>query len=414
MALSLSRNATVILSYQASTDSAWDGAGRTPADADTFEIPVLDGFSFSQSTGTQNVTLNEAGASPKRGQAIFNTSIEPVDWSFTTYMRPRIDDLDPDDLHGMTEKILWNALVSDTKHLNVDETKSGGITSTSDECTIELDVSNKNQLLPLTGWFVFSNSDLAGTGNTNYRLKNMCVNSASMDFDVDGIAQITWSGFAESIDTVTGGTCSDSSYTTRATCVGATPAGTWTAGKTPSDGGDATDGYVLAPAEADFILNRLSTVTLTSSISGTPKTYTFALTGGNVTIDNGISYVTPESLGRINVPIGHQTGTRAVSGNFTAYLDTALLSTKVMYDDILKDINAADPDTITNVFDIALSIGGADAPKVLFTMPKAHLELPTIDNADVMGVTITWTALEDGFGSGNDEATIVYTGSTTV
>ena len=379
MALSLSRNATVILSYQASTATAWDGAGREPSEANTFEIPVLDGFSFSQATGTQNVTLNEAGASPKRGQAIFNTSIEPVDWSFTTYMSPRIDDLSTD-LHGMTEKILWNALVSGVKTDNVG---TGGITSTATECTVDLEESNKNQLLKLTGWFVFSDS------STNYRLKNMCVNSASMDFDVDGIAQITWSGYAEAIDAVA-------------------------QSATPETSDHATDGYALAPATADFILNRLSTVTLTSSISGSSKTYTFALTGGNVTIDNGISYVTPESLGRINVPIGHQTGTRAVSGNFTAYLDTAALSTKVMYDDILADINAADPDTITNVFNIALSIGGASAPKVLFTMPKAHLELPSLDTADVMGVTINWTALEDGFGSGNDEATIVYTGLTTV
>jgi len=379
MALSLSRNATVILSYQDSTATAFDGAGREPSEANTFEIPVLDGFSFSQATGTQNVTLNEAGASPKRGQSIFNTSIEPVDWSFTTYIRPRIDDLTTD-LHGMTEKILWNALVSGVKTDNVG---TGGITSTAASCTVDFEESNKNQLLKLTGWFVFSDS------STNYRLKNMCVNSASMDFDVDGIAQITWSGYAEAIDAVA-------------------------AGATPTTGDDATDGYALAPSTADFILNRLSTVTLTSSISGSSKAYTFALTGGNVTIDNGISYVTPESLGRINVPIGHQTGTRAVSGNFTAYLDTAALSTKVMYDDILADINAADPDTITNVFAIALSIGGASAPKVLFNMPKAHLELPSLDTADVMGVTINWTALEDGFGTGNDEATIVYTGLTVV
>ncbi len=379
MALSLSRNATVILSYQASTATAWDGAGRTPAEANTFEIPVLDGFSFSQATGTQNVTLNEAGTTPKRGQSIFNTSIEPVEWSFTTYMRPRIDDLGTD-LHGMTEKILWNALVAGTKTDNVG---TGGITSTAAACTVDLEESNKNQLLKLTGWFVFSDSAI------NYRLKNMCVNSASMDFDVDGIAQITWSGYAEAVDSV-----ADSAR--------------------PETGDDATDGYALAPATADFILNRLSTVVLTSSISGSSKNYTFALTGGNVTIDNGISYVTPESLGRINVPIGHQTGTRAVSGNFTAYLDTAALSTKVMYEDMLADVNAADPDTITNVFTIELKIGGASAPNVVFLMPKAHLEIPSLDTADVMGVTINWTALEDGFGSGNDEATIAYTGLTVV
>ena len=169
MALSLSRNATLILSYQASTATAWDGAGREPSEANTFEIPILDGFSFSQSTGTQNVTLNEAGASPKRGQAMFNTSIEPVDWSFTTYMRPRIDDLgsagaDGDDRHGMTEKILWNALVSSVKTNN---TGTGGITSSAGDCTVDFEESNKNQLLKLTGWFVFSDSSI------NYRLSNM-------------------------------------------------------------------------------------------------------------------------------------------------------------------------------------------------------------------------------------------------
>jgi len=383
MALSLSRNATVILSYNSA--APWDGDGRIPGEADTYEIGVLDGFSFSQATGTQNVTLNEAGTSPARGQAIFNTSIEPVDWSFTTYIRPRIDDLgsagaDGADRHGMTEKILWNALASSVK---TDNASTGGITSSAGDCTVDFEESAKNQLLKLTGWFIFSDSGL------NYRLSNMCVNSASMDFDIDGIAQITWSGYASALAEV-----ADSAR--------------------PETAGDASDGYHAAPATADFILNRLSTVVLTSSISGSSKAYTFPLTGGNVTIDNGISYVTPETLGVINSPIDHQTGTRAVSGNFTAYLnDTNALGTKDIYTDMLTDIASATPD-ITNVFSIALNIGGASAPNVVFTMPKAHLELPTLDTADVMGVTITFTALEDGFGAGNDEATVVYTGLTLV
>jgi len=385
MALSLSRNATVILSYKDATATTWDGLGSTPNLADTFEIGVLDGFSFTQATGTQNVTLNEAGTSPARGQAIFNTSIEPVDWSFTTYIRPRIDDLgsagaDGDDRHGMTEKILWNALASSVK---TDNAGTGGITSSGGDCTVDFEESAKNQLLKLTGWFIFSDSGL------NYRLSNMCVNSASMDFDIDGIAQITWSGYASALAEV-----ADSAR--------------------PETAGDANDGYHAAPATADFILNRLSTVVLTSTISGGSKAYTFPLTGGNVTFDNGISYVTPETLGVINSPIDHQTGTRAVSGNFTAYLnDTNALGTKDIYTDMLTDIASADPD-ITNVFSIALNIGGASAPNVVFTMPKAHLELPTLDTADVMGVTINWTALEDGFGTGNDEATMVYTGLTLV
>ncbi len=376
MALSLSRNATFICSY-VDTAGSWDGAGRNPGDANTFEIGILDGFSFSQATGTQNVTLNEAGTSPQRGQNIFNTSLEPVDWSFTTYIRPRIDDLAAADLHGMVEKILWNALVSNTTTNN---TSTGGIASTGTNCTISTTTSNVNQLLKLTGWFVFSDS------STSYKLSNMVVNSASIDFDIDGIAQITWSGFATAI--------------------------TADAAK-PDTAGDATDGYVANPATADFILNRLSTVSLVSTISGGSKTYAFPLTGGNITIDNGVSYVTPEELGVINSPIDHQTGTRAVSGNFTCYLDSSATGSKGVYTDILTDINGASPD-ITNNFDITLKIGGASAPNVVFNMDNAHLELPSIDTADVMGATINFTALESAFGTGNNECNIVYTGSTLV
>lgn len=377
MALSLSRNATFICSYQSA--APFDGDGRHPGDANTFEIGILDGFSFSQATGTQNVTINEAGTAPQRGQQIFNTSLEPVDWSFTSYVRPRIDELGATDLHGMAEKILWNALVSDTKTNN---TSTGGIASTSSTCTVSTSTSNVNQLLKLTGWFVFSDS------STNYRLTDMVVNSASIDFDIDGIAQITWSGFASSVESVN-------------------------AGATPTTAGDGTDGYAANPSTADFILNRLSTVSLTSSISGSSKTYSFPLTGGNVTIDNGISYVTPEELGAVNTPIDHQTGTRSVSGNFTCYLDSSATGSKGVYDDIMTDINGAAPDT-TNSFDIELKIGGASAPNVAFNMDQAHLELPSIDTADVMGATINFTALESTFGSGNDEVNVVYTGLTTV
>ena len=56
-----------------------------------FDIPVLDGFSFSQATNTSEITLNEAqstaGAS-RRGRAMFNDSYAPVEWSFSTYMMP--------------------------------------------------------------------------------------------------------------------------------------------------------------------------------------------------------------------------------------------------------------------------------------------------------------------------------------
>jgi hypothetical protein len=374
MALSLSRNAKFYASYVAAGTSTWAGDGTNPSDADTFEIPILDGFSFSQATGTQNVTLNEAGSTPKRGQKMFNTSLEPVDWSFTTYMRPFTDTMDSNK-HSATEKLLWNAMVSNTQTNN---TSTGGITCDTTDMTIDFEDSEHSQLIKFTGWFVFSDSSLT------YELAKMCVTSASIDFDIDGIAQITWTGYAASVTQV------GSDY--------------------PDQAMSSIDGHVPANTDADFILNRLSTVSLESTISGASKTYVFPLTGGNITIDNGITYVTAEELGKINTPIDHQVGTRAISGNFTCYLDSTTLRSKDMYDDILADINSADPET-TNIFNIDLKIGGAAAPFVQFSIPTAHLELPSIDTADVMGITVNFTALETDFG-GEDEMTVNYKGLT--
>jgi len=347
MALSLSRNAKFVVS---------DGTN-------TQEIGILDGFSFSQSTGTQSVTTNEAGDSPKRGQQVFNTSLEPVDWSFTTYARPLNDGA----TDTAVEKILWNALVAKT----VDE----GITEGVSSMAISFSASNTNQLLELDGFFRFTDSlDV-------YHLTKMVVNSASIDFDIDGIAQISWSGFASS---VVSGTTATASYD----LLTVTP----------------------IPAAADFILNRISTVGIVSAetvggLGVTPiVTGTLALTGGNITIENGIAYVTPETLGVVNLPVGHQTGSRTVSGNLTCYLDG---TGKDVYNAVLEDINSGDPE-VTNSYSITVKIGGTGTPNVYFALGTAHLELPSIDTSDVMGVTLNFTALESVFGTGNDEATITY------
>jgi len=71
----------------------WAYEAGVAADTALYEIPVLDGFSFSQATNTSEITLSEAedtsGVS-KRGRAMFNDSFAPAEWSFTTYMRPTV------------------------------------------------------------------------------------------------------------------------------------------------------------------------------------------------------------------------------------------------------------------------------------------------------------------------------------
>ena len=59
--------------------------------SDVWKIPVLEGFSFSQATNTSEITLAEMEAgdgTSRRGRRAFNDSLAPVDFSFSTYIRP--------------------------------------------------------------------------------------------------------------------------------------------------------------------------------------------------------------------------------------------------------------------------------------------------------------------------------------
>ena len=80
-------------------------------DAQYWQIPVLDGFSFSQSTNTSEVALSEMATSAnvsRRGRKMFNDSLSPAEWSFSTYARPYVDSAKT---HAV-EEILWAMMVA--------------------------------------------------------------------------------------------------------------------------------------------------------------------------------------------------------------------------------------------------------------------------------------------------------------
>jgi hypothetical protein len=117
------------------------------------------------------------------------------------------------------------------------------------------------------------------------------------------------------------------------------------------------------------------------------KTYTIAITGGSLAIANNVSYVTPETLGVVNKPIGYFTGTRAVSGNLTAYLKTGAGNTT---NTLLNDLLAAPSET---KYYLEIQVGGsANAVKVELEMPAVTLQVPTIDVQDVISTTINFAA----------------------
>ena len=151
------------------------------------------------------------------------------------------------------------------------------------------------------------------------------------------------------------------------------------------------------------------------------KTYDINITGGSITIANNVTYVTPETIGIVDKPIGSFTGARTITGSLTMYLDTKSNGSNQLLTDL-----AAATDLVTNVFDLRLymgvagavgsdgdAMGSADftAPGVEFNMTKAHLQVPVIEVGDLISVAVEFAAHGSYLLTG-DEMKIKYLGST--
>lgn len=422
-----------------------------------WELPVLNGYSFSQSTNSSNVTLSEmtdAGGRSRRGQRVFNDSLAPAEWSFDIYARPTV----ASSFHRAPEEALWNSLFSNRTYNLANSTtgvvpSAGNFVTASGITTVTLTITTANTRFavgdainvtgitattnPPNGTFVVTavdattvsyvvssvptgslvvtaavvrngtaastNSQLdfsplgsnraalatfdlyfvlgatasisaggtanyANDGNTTiYRIENACVNEATMNFDVEGIATISWSGMGSRISEVT----------------------TYDASAALQIGLSST---------TNMIRNRLTSSVLTGvAPSQVAKTYSIALTGGSITISNNMTFLTPETIGVVNVPLGHVTGTRSISGTLNCYADELDNGSLELYEDMLLATTA-----ITNKFQLALNVGGTTAPCVQFDLGSCHLEIPTINNDDVIAFEINFTGLPSSI-SGSDE-----------
>jgi hypothetical protein len=385
MALNLLRNSRVFFTTDLDSSGKVDTAAVMTA-ATTREIQVLDGFSFSQNTGQETVTVNEAGIAPVRGQRSFNTSLEPVDWSFTTYMRPVIGEgatvtagIDADDVVDCEESVLWGAMSSVTGNgwSQTAGTVVGGAYSVKPVSTAAFTNSNAHQLQKFGLIIVFD--------DVTFVIDNCAIDSATIDFGIDAIAAIQWNGkgteMRQLANTVLIGTATGTPATVALT-------------------GGITGAGAVAKAKdtnARFIANKLSTMTLASSTFGglTGTNYTIALTGGNLTISNNLTYLTPANLGVVNRPITYFTGTRSVTSNVTAYLKTgnSVTTTYAQGAGLLKDLLAASSTSAENKFAVNISLGGAsNDTRVDLIMPTVQLTIPSITSEQIISTSITMTA----------------------
>lgn len=353
-----------------------------------WEIPVLNGFSFNQAVNTSDVTIAEmadsTGAS-RRGRKMFNDSYAPSEWSFSTYVRPFLVTGTPNRMRAV-EEALWANFVAANAFTAATPAWASSIVYSPTTMDIDFNSSNKVALGTFNLYFVLgaanaATANYAADGDTTiYKITGAVVNEAAITFDIDGIATIAWSGFGGQKSEIT----------------------------TLDASAAITTGISLT---TNFVRNRLTQLAAVSSVSGSSKTYAITLTGGTITINNGITFLTPETIGRVNQPIGHITGTRSVTGSFTAYLDEKTNSTIDLMEDLSLAVN-----TITNKFALDFYVGGKAAgdapvgPGLQFKIPQAHLVLPTMNLNDVVAVEVAFTALPTTI-SGTDEITkVTYVG----
>lgn len=453
MSLNLVRNSRVLFTTNISTAT---GAVVTTGAlaANTFELQVLDGFSFSQTTNSETVSISEAGSTPNRGSRSFNTSLAPVDFSFTTYIRPS----KPSTVVA-EEQVLWNALLGATAISTATSLGTvssitrastaaavtivgtglassalpagtvftmGGIGGTlAHEWNTPILVSSASATTivgsyltaPSTGtapgalgtptyqmsaWTVHPAvaADTAKPGayalvtaaksgvnqlqpfgmvvaidGATYLLDNCALNQAQIDFGLDGIASIQWSGNGTAIRTVAATTFADS------------------APNTTLAGGFAGVA-LLKNTTANYITNKLSTIALASNIGGVSgTTYNLAITGGSLVINNNIGYITPANLGVVNLPIGYYTGNLSISGNVTAYLhsgSTPANNTGTLLSDILNNVATA----AETKYRMQLDVGGSGATTthVELELDGASITVPTIETQQIVSTTINFNA----------------------
>ena len=453
----LKRNSRVFF-----TTNVAAGTGKVNATGftalNTQELTVLDGFTFTQATTASAITVSEAGSTPSRGQRSFNTALNPVDFSFSTYIRPFLNAsvVDAD------ESVLWNAIFG-----VADEGTAGYLTSfASTTATAAIVTSTGIMTITGTGMTVLTvgqiytirgltgananlfntpvlvtassatslvlqyltnpnvaNPTWPGTGvasfslmawnqnaangtdgtvtasyaevspaksNSNqllpfgliilidgicYTVDNCAMDQASIDFGLDGIATVAWTGKGTQLNQLSaiptmGGTALLPTFT-------GSLAGTAT-GKS-------------AVATTRYITNKLSTIGIQANIGGGGTVYNLALTGGSIQIANNINYVTPSNIGVLNIPIGYYTGTRAITGTINAYLKTGSTNSA----GLLSDILTASTGGATELkYQLNIAIGGASAiTRVEALINGASLQIPTVDaSQDIVSTAIQFTA----------------------
>ena len=323
----------------------------------------------ANTNGTFSVTLDNGGSGYASGDHLIITAADIAAAFSTGLGRTLASDYTASSGDGRSTTP--STSTTGTSFSNLSRT-----TSDTDGLLVGFGGSNKTTLGTFDLVFVLGGSTGDQSKQKVYKISNCCVNEAALDFDIDGITTINWSGMGTLLQDV------------------AAPGVTGT---------PVTEGTADT---SNFIRNRLTSLSAVSSLGGTATTYDLVLTSGNITITNNMSYLTPETLGIVNTPLGHVTGTRSVTGSFTCYLNKEDDSSAELFNNLISNTS-----TVTNEFALQFNVGGSSSrPRIEFDMNKCHLEVPTHSLEDVISLESSFHALPTSVEATN-EVTVRYVGS---
>lgn len=347
--------------------------------SNTFEIPIQSDYDLGQDVNTSDVNIDEAGPKPARGSRRFNDSLNPVDWSLSTYSTPY-----KDTNHYLVDMLLWQALA-------VGESKALDFTNTGADSTVYGDTSAFNVQFGANSEHVLTPIHLYfKIDNQMYLVKDAQVAQAEISIDISDIFQVAWSGQAAEYVEIEDPAFVDSDGSN---------------GLAFEDSAPTTGKYVKVSPAKKYLVNKLTVMDFNSDAApGSDDNYSIPLTGASITIANNITYVTPDTLSEVDKPIGSFTGTFDVSGSLEAYLRSTggdgTTANPYGAAELLRHMQDKLGTAVTNQTALVLHVGGKTAGKqvAVITIPFAHITLPTLETDDVMSTTIEFK----GIGSSAD------------
>lgn len=338
--------------------------------ANTQEILVQDDLSFSQSSATTDISIDEAGPKPTRGSKRFTDAIDPAEFSFSTYILPYLDDKGTagntaDDTVLTPDWMLWHALASGSAP-DYTNTADKGVHSNSSNMVVSFKDNSYHELTKIFFYFLVD--------SRWYKVSKAQMNSAEISVDITDIAKVAWSGNGTLIEPLA-----------------AQPFD-------PSVIG-VTDAQFLA-YQSSYIKNKLSILELTDT-KGNVLFDKVAITGATITINNNITFLTPSTLSRVDRPIGSFTGAFEVTGSLQTYLNTIANGSADLQARILAATGSV------NAYNLVLSIGGkyptgTKVPVVCIHIPLANLNVPELQTEDALSLNIEFKGQGPTLDSGDE------------